>query len=38
MRRIQEIEVTNVANRNLIPSDAVGLFYVEDEDVVVLKT
>lgn len=38
MRRIEEIEIESVTNRSMIPTGATGIFYVENEDVVVVKT
>ena len=38
MRRIEQVQMESVPNRNMIPPGGVGLFYVENEDVVVMKT
>lgn len=38
MRRIEHLQITAVPNRNMIPDGGIGLFYVENEDVVVMKT
>lgn len=37
MRSITDVRIVSVANRNLIPPGATGLFYVENEDAVVMR-
>lgn len=37
MRSITDVRIQDVPNRNMIPSNAVGLFYVENEDEVVMR-
>jgi len=37
MRAIADVRIQEVANRNMIPSGASGVFYVENEDQVVVR-
>lgn len=37
MRPLTDIRIREVPNRNLIPTGAQGVFYVEDEDQIVVR-
>lgn len=37
MRSITDVRIEEVPNRNMIPPNAVGLFYVANEDQVVVR-